>query len=52
VKGRVVKAEGSQRWKGREDAERVRVNFLDMATYLGTSGSREDLSEEEISVWM
>jgi hypothetical protein len=52
VKGRVVKAEGSQRWKGREDAERVRVNFLDMATYLDTSGSREDLSEEEISVWM
>jgi hypothetical protein len=52
VKGRVVKWEGSQRWKGMEDAKGVRVEFLDMATYLDTSGSREELSEEEISVWM
>jgi len=51
VKGRVVKPEGSLRWKGRDDAEGIQVEFLDMATYLGTSGSREDLSEEEISVW-
>ena len=52
VKGRAVKLEGSQRWKSRLDAEGLRVEFMDMVTYLGTSGSKEDLSEEEISVWM
>ena len=52
AKGRVREVEGSQRWKGGEDAERIRVEFMDMVTYLGTSGSKEDLSEEEISVWM
>jgi len=52
VKGRAVKLEGSQRWKSREVAEGVCVEFVDMATYLGTSGSREDMSEEDISVWM
>jgi len=52
VQGRVVKWERSQRWKGMEDAKGVRVKILDMATYLDTSGSREKLSEEEISVWV
>ena len=52
VKRRVVKPEGSLRWKGQEDAEGICVDFVDMGTYLGTSGSGEDLSEEEISVWI
>ena len=52
VKGRAMELEGSQRWKGREDAVRTRVDFMDMATYLGTPGSKEDLTGEEISVWM
>jgi len=52
VKGRAMELEGSRRWKGREDAEGIRVEFMDMATYLGTPGSKEDLTEEEISIWM
>jgi len=52
VKGRIVKPVGSLRWKGSEDAEGIQVEFIDMATYLGTPGSREDLIEEEISGWM
>lgn len=52
AKGRVITSEESQSWKSREVAEGVRVEFVDMATYLGTSGSREDMSEEDISVWM
>jgi hypothetical protein len=51
VKGRVVKPEGSLRWKGKEDVEKVGVEFIDMTTYLAISGSREDLSEDEISAW-
>lgn len=51
VKGRVVKDEGSLRWKGKVDAEKVKIEFIDIGTYLGTAGSREDLSKEEVSVW-
>jgi hypothetical protein len=31
--------------------EKVRVEFIDMTTYLATSGSKEDLSEDEINAW-
>ena len=51
AKGRVVKADGCSRWKGSQDADRVRIVCINMATYLSTAESREDLSDEEISVW-
>lgn len=51
VKRRVVVSEGSPRWKGKVAAEGVKVEFVDMATYLMTPESKEDLSEAEISGW-
>lgn len=50
VRGRVVTQRGG-RWKGRTDAEKVEIQFMDMETYLATPGSREDLTEEERRAW-